>query len=161
MPTEEGTVLATCKGAATYARKADAKLKEIIDLLDGKLSKAREVLKEVNSVLSRVEVTSEATDDLRNEAEKAEEAASSLNKTFADQLNSISSQKALTYRYLDDVSQLLKAIDGFQMPSFTKKDIQSRYHWKKNFGIFQVKKHFCLLSTFHASYASKLCKWHA
>ena len=47
MPTEEGIVLATCKGAATYARKADSKLQEIIALLDRKLMRAREVLQEV------------------------------------------------------------------------------------------------------------------
>ena len=109
-----------------------------------------QVLKEVNSVLSLVEVTSSSTDNLRQEAEKAEEAASSLNKTFADQLTSIASQKALTYKYLDDVSQLLKAIDSFQMPNFTKDDIQSKT--QKN--VLQKKTSVLFKDTFQ----KRLCK---
>ena len=48
-PTAEGIVLATCKGATTYSRKAESKLKEIIALLDAKLTRAREVLQEVSA----------------------------------------------------------------------------------------------------------------
>ncbi|XP_075262143.1 laminin subunit beta-1-like [Convolutriloba macropyga] len=124
-PTAEGIVLATCKGATTYSRKAESKLKEIIALLDAKLTRAREVLQEVNEALSLVEITSLSAEDLRRRAEDAQEMASNLNKTFTDQLTSIAEQKALSYRYLDDVSKLLKAIDNFQMPNITQKDIEN------------------------------------
>ena len=45
-------MLATCKGATTYSRKAESKLKEIIALLDRKLQRAREVLQEVSTMLN-------------------------------------------------------------------------------------------------------------
>ena len=88
------------------------------------------IIFKVNEALSLVEITSMSAENLHRDAEEARRIASSLNKTFADQLTSISTQKSLSYTYLDDVTELLKAIDTFKMPNFTQQDIASEWFSK-------------------------------